>query len=157
MTSAAEICMDWAETLRNDAELQAFVRESLGADLKIFVGYDAVREFGAADCPYVVMQPVEDGRGPEREENTCGIALFLGVALGKKYEEPEPGLYVHPALTLMEGEFAPRVLLSLMNSDFPPGQGDGEISPVINGYCEKSILLTITEPNTIGIGQNAGK
>lgn len=156
MTST-EICLDWADTLRADAALRDFIRTACDADLHIFVGYDDVREFGRSDCPYVVMQPVEDGRGPERGENTCGIALFLGVALKEKYDQPEPGLYVHPALTLMEGEFAPRILSSLMNSGFPPGQGDGEISPVTNGYCEKNILVTVTQPNTIGIGQNAWK
>lgn len=155
MTSMADICRAWADSLLADDELRQYIRDTCGAELHIFVGYDDVREFGAADCPYVVMQPVEDGRGPEREENSYGIALFLGAVLDKDYEQPEPGLYVHPALTFMEGEFAPRILNRLMDSEFPPGRGDGESSPVINGYCEKSILITITEPNTIGIGQNA--
>lgn len=150
-----EICDIWAAALTADQRLADFCQEAWGRPLTVFLGYDEAREFGADDCPYAVMQPVEDMRGPEIEENVYSIALFLGLTAGPDYvESVDNGSRLQPALRLMEDQLAPLVMQALHQSPYPPERAEAELSPVIHGYIEKNMLITLTVPNTLGIGHN---
>lgn len=150
-----EICDIWATALTANEPLADFCDETFGRPLAVFLGYDEAREFGAEDCPYAVLQPVEDTRGPEVEENTYSIALFLGLAAGPDYlENTDNGSRIQPALRLMEDGLAPLAMQALHQSGWPPERAEAELSPVIHGYIEKNMLISLTVPNTLGIGHN---
>lgn len=149
-----DIVTEWAKTLAADAEFNAWVAATFGRDLLIMVGYDEVREFGRQDAPYVVMHPAADVRGPQAEELEFDIVLFFGVdAPGKP--ENVGGVLTERALYLMENQLCPRVLRALRHTSCPPLTGEGQTSPVRDGYCERDVLVHYSEGNALGIGADA--
>ncbi len=149
------LCRAWAETLCGDAELRQWAEGLWGAPLNVFLGYDAVREFGREDAPYVVIQPLGDERGPQLEERAVRVGLFLGCAAPAAAPEPEEdgGPRVLPEVELMEREFAPRVLDALLRVDPPPAACEGETLPPVDGFVEKYVLVSVVAPSTLGMGR----
>ncbi|MDY3879775.1 MAG: hypothetical protein SOZ39_01365 [Desulfovibrio piger] len=151
MTSI-EICRLWAQAIKNDAELDAQIRAHTGVGLKVIIGYDMVTELDEADCPYVVLQPLSDNRGPDATENEFQIALFLGAVIPGGPEPGPEGVLELPCLTFMDTVFCPLVLGSLDPTEPYPGLAECELQMPRSGYVEKYLRLTCKTQNYIGIG-----
>lgn len=151
MTSI-EICRLWARAIKSDAELNRQVKAYTGAEPKIIIGYDMVADLDEADCPYVVLQPLSDNRGPDATENEFQIALFLGAVIPGGPETGPEGVLELPCLTFMDTVFCPLVLGSLDPVQPYPGLAEGELQMPRAGYVEKYLRLTCKTENHIGIG-----
>lgn len=143
-----QLALHWAGSIRDNAALAELVAQMGKKPLTIGVGYDAVQEFGKAQCPYVYISPSEDTRGPQAEQLEFSIVLFLGLHTDKKTVNTN-GILVNVAMDSMDRFFAPAVLACLQHLDTPPLEGQGQLYPAENGYCEKHIMLTYSEDQPI--------
>lgn len=150
--NAFSIMECWAKTLAADEELQAWIRARFGKPLKIFVGFDAVREFGSRDAPYLAMTPAGEETGPEREELVFDIALFAGIVCKEKPLIGTCGA-VNSAMLLMDAQFSPRVLQSLHDGapEYAPARVEGQTFPDRDGYCERDMVVSVRIPNTFNL------
>lgn len=149
-----DIAEEWAAALARDAALNEWVAAAFGTGLTILLGYDAVREFGREDAPYVVLHPAADSRGPQAEQLEFDIVLFFGVYAPGKPKNVD-GVLAERSLYLMDNQFCPRVLNALGKTSRPPLTGEGQTSPVRDGYCERDVLVHYSEGNALGTGADA--
>lgn len=147
-----ELCRIWAGAIMADAALQRLVLERTGAALKVAIGYDVVTDLDEGDCPYVVLQPMTDDRGPDATENQFEVGVFLGVCLEGGPVPGPGGVPELPCLAFMDDEFCPAVLRALDPAQPCPGLAEGELQMPRAGYVEKYLRLTCKLPNTIGLG-----
>lgn len=150
-----EIMTDWAEALRADEALNAWAEKTFGKSLSVCVGYDAVRSYGPDEAPYIMFSPAGEEIGPERDELTFDIGMFLGIV------HPETvtlkNVEANGAICLMERDFSPLALQAInahCDPDLVPGMAEGQTFPPRDGYCERQIILTVTIPNTFNLRQN---
>lgn len=66
--NAFSIMEQWAETLVQDEALTFWISSQLGRQLTIYLGFDAVREFGSRDASLPRHGTRRGETGPEREE-----------------------------------------------------------------------------------------
>ena len=155
--TAYEIMRDWASALSSDEALSEWISKTFGAPLTVRIGYDAVTSFGPGEAPYIVFSPAGEETGPERDEVTFDIAMFLGLV--KREEKGEPSaakIDVNDAMELKETAFSPLALEAIAahcNPDLAPGMAEGQTFPPRDGYCERQIILTVTLPNTFNLRQ----
>ena len=147
-----EICRIWAKAIMDDAALRRLVQERTGNALKVVIGYDVVTDLDESDCPYVVLHPMTDNRGPDATENEFQIALFLGAVIPGGPETGPEGVLELPCLTFMDTVFCPLVLGSLDPTEPYPGLAECELQMPRSGYVEKYLRLTCKTQNYIGIG-----
>ena len=152
-----EICRIWAGAIMADTALQRLVLERMGSALKVVIGYDAVADLDEADCPYVVLQPLSDNRGPDATENEFEVAVFLGALLEGGPAPGPGGVPELPCLAFMDSEFCPAVLHALDPVNPYPGFAEGELQMPRAGYVEKYLRLTCKTQNTIGLGVDVGR
>lgn len=142
----------WAETLVQDEALTFWISSQLGRQLTIYLGFDAVREFGSRDTPYLVMAPAGEETGPEREELVFDIALFMGVACETKPKRSGKTV-TESSMHFMDTQFSPRILQSLHDNsgDYVPELAEGQTYPARDGYCEREMVVSVRVPNTLNL------
>lgn len=148
-----DIMETWAQALVTDAELGTLCSTTFGAPLKVFVGLDVAHEPEKKDAPYVCLQPAGDERGPEAEEHRWGIIIYFGVHVQAKPDKTA-NIVTEPAIVAMERQFAPAVMRVLAGTTCPPVVGEGTTHPAKGGYAERDMVVTVREPNVIGIGSD---
>lgn len=142
----------WAQTLADDEALNFWINAQFGRPLTLFLGFDAVREFGSTDAPYLVMSPAGEETGPERDELVFDIALFMGVVC--KTRPQRDGIMVSdPAMHFMDTQFSPRILQSLHDGtdDYVPELAEGQTYPARDGFCERDMVVSVRVPNTLNL------
>ena len=150
--NAFSIIEQWARTLADDEALNVWVASQFGRPLTLFLGFDAVREFGSADAPYLVMAPAGEETGPEREGLVFDIALFFGVVC--KTRPQRDGIIVaDPSMHFMDTQFSPRILQALHDGaqDCVPELAEGQTYPARDGYCEREMVVSVRVPNTLNL------
>lgn len=142
----------WAETLVQDEALTFWISSQLGRQLTIYLGFDAVREFGRRDAPYLVMAPAGEETGPEREELVFDIALFMGVACETKPKRSGKTV-TESSMHFMDTQFSPRILQALHDGaqDCVPELAEGQTYPARDGYCEREMVVSVRVPNTLNL------
>ena len=150
--NAFSIMEQWAETLVQDEALTFWISSQLGRQLTIYLGFDAVREFGSRDTPYLVMAPAGEETGPEREELVFDIALFMGVACETKPKRSGKTV-TESSMHFMDTQFSPRILQSLHDNsgDYVPELAEGQTYPARDGYCEREMVVSVRVPNTLNL------
>lgn len=144
----------WAQAIMDASDFHDWCTETFGATVKIYVGLDESRAPGAKNCPYVLMHPLGDARGPEQDEHEWGVWLSLGIRSEDRKPDADAMKVVEPGLALMETEFCPRVLAILHGSSQPPHTGEGVTLPAHAGYVQRNVSLTLTEEAVLGLGEN---
>lgn len=147
--TVTDLARSWAECLAADAALAAFVADHGERPLTVLLGFDEAREFGAADCPYVAVQPVDETGGPEAEERGYSVAFYLGFTVDKK-AVLESGVLTQPGVTLM-ASYATAVMTALEDHEAPPLRGDIRHWPPVNGYVETHIMATYNEDQPLHV------
>ena len=150
--NAFSIMEQWAETLVQDEALTFWISSQLGRQLTIYLVFDAVREFGSRDAPYLVMAPAGEETGPEREELVFDIALFMGVACETKPKRSGKTV-TESSMHFMDTQFSPRILQALHDGaqDCVPELAEGQTYPARDGYCEREMVVSVRVPNTLNL------
>lgn len=150
--NAFSIIEQWAETLVQDEALTFWISSQLGRQLTIYLGFDAVREFGSRDAPYLVMAPAGEETGPEREELVFDIALFMGVACETKPKRSGKTV-TESSMHFMDTQFSPRILQALHDGaqDCVPELAEGQTYPARDGFCEREMVVSVRVPNTLNL------
>ncbi len=150
--NAFMVMEQWAETLAKDEALNSWINSQFGRKLTIYLGFDAVREFGSRDAPYFVMAPAGEETGPEREELVFDIALFMGIVCQTRPQRTG-NVIADPSMLFMDAQFSPRILQSLHDNsgDYVPELAEGQTYPARDGYCEREMVVSVRIPNTLNL------
>lgn len=152
--NAFQVMIYYAEKLGDDAELSAWMLETFGKQLGIFVGYDGVDALGESDAPYLGMLPMGETIGPEAEAQEFTFRFEFGLIWDK--EPLKTGsVLVDAAMSMMDREFSPRIMQAIhettVNDGMAPDYGSGITYTSRAGYCERDLIVTLRIPTTIGL------
>ncbi len=150
--TTTELMQIWAQALIEDDDLAQACTDGMGKNLTVFVSFDGAKDPGKKDAPYVAMQDIGAHRGPEAEEHKWGVILFLGWHTDDKPDATGP-IIVDPATDQMDNIFSRHVMRVLSESSYPPEYGSCVTHPTKQGYAERDIIVTVSEENTLNLGE----
>lgn len=150
MSTQPDIAHAWAAALAADASLNTWCQDTFNKPLSVFLAtLDGQSvEWGRSDCPYIAILPAGSRTGTSEREHEFDFLLHLAIEMdgyveGVPWKEPK-------GFSLLEKEFAVRVLEALASTDFAPDGIAAESYPPAANYFEQVMAITVLVPFTIG-------